>query len=242
MRLVFIRHAEPDYENNTLTPKGFREAEILSHRVVQWEVDRFYVSPLARAKLTIQPSLDKLHQEAEVRDWLREFAYMITDPFTGQVHVPWDFMPEYWTRQEQFYDRKDFWQQPVLQSNPDYEKAVMAMRQGLDEILAGYGYHREGGYYRTEQAKTSGRDLLTVVFTAHLGAICEALGYLLGISPLVLQEGVFLAPTSVTVVNFEERIPGAAQARIQVMGDTRHLQEAGEPISYYGAFSTIEAL
>ncbi len=33
MRLIFIRHAEPDYEHNTLTKKGFREAEILSNRV-----------------------------------------------------------------------------------------------------------------------------------------------------------------------------------------------------------------
>ena len=24
MRLIFIRHAEPDYKNNTLTEKGFR--------------------------------------------------------------------------------------------------------------------------------------------------------------------------------------------------------------------------
>ena len=33
MRLILIRHCEPDYMNNTLTPKGFREAEILKDRV-----------------------------------------------------------------------------------------------------------------------------------------------------------------------------------------------------------------
>ena len=33
MRLVFVRHAEPDYENDSLTEKGFREAEILKERL-----------------------------------------------------------------------------------------------------------------------------------------------------------------------------------------------------------------
>ena len=32
MRLIFIRHAEPDYQHNCLTEKGCREAEILCGR------------------------------------------------------------------------------------------------------------------------------------------------------------------------------------------------------------------
>ena len=34
MRIIFIRHGEPDYDNNTLTEKGFREAELLKDRIV----------------------------------------------------------------------------------------------------------------------------------------------------------------------------------------------------------------
>ena len=29
MKITIIRHAEPDYENNTITKKGFKEADIL---------------------------------------------------------------------------------------------------------------------------------------------------------------------------------------------------------------------
>lgn len=242
MRLIFIRHAEPDYEHNTLTEKGFREARILSDRICTWTVDQFFVSPLERARLTIAPALEKLHRTAVTCEWLKEFSYRITDPTTGIVHVPWDFMPEYWTKDPLFYDKDHFWQQEVLRSNPAYEPAVMAMRAGLDDILATYGYHRLEGYYRTEDDKVRDDDGLTIVLSAHLGAICEAVGYLTGISPVVLQETFFLAPTSVTILNFEKRMPGAAQARVQVMGDTRHLHEAGEPISYYGAFSQIDDL
>ncbi len=29
MKITIIRHGDPDYENNTLTPTGFKEAEAL---------------------------------------------------------------------------------------------------------------------------------------------------------------------------------------------------------------------
>lgn len=47
MRLIFIRHGDPDYVHDTLTEKGKREAELLAQRVKNWDVSKFYVSPLA---------------------------------------------------------------------------------------------------------------------------------------------------------------------------------------------------
>lgn len=32
MRILFIRHGDPDYENDTLTEKGCREADLLAQR------------------------------------------------------------------------------------------------------------------------------------------------------------------------------------------------------------------
>ena len=44
MRLIFIRHAEPDYSIDSLTEKGWREAELLSERLSKLNVKEFYVS------------------------------------------------------------------------------------------------------------------------------------------------------------------------------------------------------
>lgn len=52
MRLLFIRHGEPDYEKDSLTPKGFREAEYLAEYLAGEKIDYCYVSPLGRAKDT----------------------------------------------------------------------------------------------------------------------------------------------------------------------------------------------
>jgi probable phosphoglycerate mutase len=242
MRLIFIRHAEPDYENDTLTAKGFREAEILSGRVSRWDVDRFYCSPLPRAALTAKPSLDKMGRSAVMCDWLKEFNYYVTDPTTGRVKVPWDFMPQYWTKEDLFYDHRSWYRHPLFDENPEYEQAVYNMREGLDGILAQYGYTRHEGYYLCDDEKVKDDDNTTVVFFAHLGANCEAMGYLLGISPLVLQQSTCLAPTSVSILNAEKRTPGAAMFRAQVIGSTSHLENAGEPLSRYAAFSDIHDL
>ena len=34
MRILFIRHGDPDYENDTLTEKGCREADLLAQKSV----------------------------------------------------------------------------------------------------------------------------------------------------------------------------------------------------------------
>lgn len=49
MKLIIIRHGDPDYEHDTLTPKGVREAKLLSERISKLDVKAFYCSPLGRA-------------------------------------------------------------------------------------------------------------------------------------------------------------------------------------------------
>lgn len=106
MRIIFIRHGDPDYQHDSLTEKGRREAALLSERVSSWEnITEIFCSPLGRAQETASYSLARLGREAITYPWLQEFAYMIDDPTTGRHGVPWDFMPEYWTEMEEMYDK-----------------------------------------------------------------------------------------------------------------------------------------
>ena len=83
MKLIFIRHGEPNYEIDSLTEKGWREAELLSKRTVKWNVTDFYCSPLGRAKDTASFTLKNAGREAEILPWLREFDAPVLDPETG---------------------------------------------------------------------------------------------------------------------------------------------------------------
>ena len=72
MRLIFIRHAEPDYEHDSVTEKGEREARLLAERLAREKVDGVYISPLGRAQRTAQAYLKKVDGQGETCDWLQD--------------------------------------------------------------------------------------------------------------------------------------------------------------------------
>ena len=96
MRLIFIRHGEPDYEHDSLTEKGWREAKLLAARTKDWHVDDFYVSPLGRAQDTASFTLKAHGKTAEIMDWLHEFLGKVPDG-AGGTRLCWDLMPADWT-------------------------------------------------------------------------------------------------------------------------------------------------
>ncbi len=258
MRIIFIRHGDPDYANDTLTQKGWREAKLLAKRVRDWNVKDFYCSPLGRAQDTASCSLNIMNRQAVTYDWLREFYYPITDPTTGRYGVPWDFMPSYWTKEPLFYDKDHWHEADVLKSNNELKPAFDEVCCGLDNVLEKYGYMRDGMIYRTgiikeetgasfltpDSGKDAGTSKLlksysddTIVIFCHLGVTFAMMSHLLGIAPTLLWQNFFIAPASVTVLISEERIPGEAYFRAQVVGDTSHLRDGNEPVSQAGYFA-----
>ena len=64
MKLLIVRHADPDYSIDSLTPTGWKEAELLSERLKTLDIKDFYTSPLGRAKDTASLTLSKMNREA----------------------------------------------------------------------------------------------------------------------------------------------------------------------------------
>ena len=64
MRILLIRHAEPDYINDSITEKGKREARLLSDRIARYNIRDFYVSPLGRARDTAEYTLQNEKQKS----------------------------------------------------------------------------------------------------------------------------------------------------------------------------------
>lgn len=233
MRLIFVRHAEPDYEHDSLTEKGWREAALLAERTVRWRVDEFYCSPLGGARDTASLTLEKCGRQAVTCDWLREFDAPVKDSVTGKERLPWDLMPGYWTKIPGLQSVDTFADTSLMRTGrvrSEYERVC----RGIDGIIAAHGYVRDGKMYRTQAHNED-----TVVLFCHMGVTFFMLSHLLGISPVNLIHGMFLPPSSVTIVTTEEVIPGEAGFRCQTVGDTSHLYCAGEPVSRMGYFAEI---
>jgi len=237
MKLYIVRHADPDYSIDSLTPKGWKEAYLLADRLEKIEDAHYYCSPLGRANDTAAETLRRISERegrpvtAKIMPWLREFDGKVPDPVTGDIRpVAWDVMPSYWSQRDILFDR-DHWLESDYFENSDTSEKIAAVNDGVDEILAAHGYRREGRIYRAERANED-----NVILFCHFGVESVILGHILGISPFALWHGFIALPTGVTVLNTEEREQGFVSFRCSRFGDLSHLDIAGEPEAFSGRF------
>lgn len=251
MRILFVRHGDPDYVNDTLTEKGHREAALLAEIADDWQMGTCYVSPLGRAQHTAEYSLKKLGKTAEVKEFLREFpaqvdinhseelqkaypdAYKRMDGNKYQPRIVWDMLPGYMTSHPEYLDRNG-WRHSEVAKYSDIENVYDRVTKEFDALLAEYGYVRENDYYRVEKECTE-----TITFFCHYGISCVLLSHLWNISPYVLWNGIVLLPTSVTEVFSEEREQGIAYFRARRTGDLTHLYIGKEEPSFSARFREV---
>lgn len=231
MKLLIIRHGEPDYSIDSLTEKGWREAELLADRLVKLDIRDFYVSPLGRARDTAKPTLTRLNREAEVLDWMHEFRGYARDPFTGDRRCPWNLAPQYWTKQKELYD-PEAWREHPIYAAGTVGQVYDETAAGIDALLARYGYTRDGGIYRCAENTQD-----TIALFCHFGLGMAIISHLIGVSPSVLWQGFFMTASSVTTFVTEERVKGEVYFKCVQLGDTSHLYAAGEPLSSAGLLS-----
>lgn len=242
MKILFIRHGDPDYEHDTLTEKGEREAELLAVRIAAYEskygIRDIYVSSMGRARKTAQYSLDAIKREpTAVYDWLREFSGMCIRPDKAKPYMCWDWLPQDWTADFKSYGFESWRELPqMLDETATAVERYDYVNGELDKLLAGYGYRRNklegGGFYY--DALEPNND--TIAIFCHFGVESVMLSHLTGISPMILWHATAAAPTSVTTITTEERREGIATWRINAYGDISHLYAGGEEPSFSARF------
>ena len=236
MKILFIRHGDPDYAKDSLTEKGWREAKALADFLTApggmgWDIETFYCSPLGRARDTASLTLRKLGAKAEILDFFREFNRLIVDPRTGKKHIPWDFYPADWTVDERMLDPLRWKEAAIFQESPEVAAYYEHVSQSLDSLLSEHGYVREGLYYRAVKASHE-----TIAIFCHFGIASMLLSHLLNLSPVALTNGSFIPPTGLTLLQTEERDPGITYFRMNFMGAAPHLALSGEPLSGSGLY------
>ena len=239
---MLIRHGDHDYEHDTLTEKGHREAKLLSDMAEHLNLGECFMSPLGRAQHTAAYSLKKTGKTAQVLDWLREFP-AVTDlngskelqsayPDTKKngvlfkQRIVWDMVPSYLSSHPEYWTVNG-WQNSEAARCGDMVSVYDNLIRNLDQFLAERGYVREENHYHVVKESTD-----TVTFFCHFGVICAILSHLWNVSPFILWHSFALAPTSVTEIVTEERERGIASFRGLRIGDISHLYAGGEAPSF----------
>ena len=230
MRILLIRHGEPDYGGDSLTLRGKTEAELLSLRMSKYEIRDFYVSPLGRARETAEYTLRRMNREAEVLPWLEEFRARHIDPESGKSQIVWNRKPRDWTRYPESFD-PDRWVDIPPFRNSNAGEIWQEVKDGVDALLARYGFRKDGAIWRSEENRPD-----TIALFCHFGISMAILAYLTDVSPMITWHRIMCLPSSVTEIVTEERIPGEAFFRAVKIGDLTHLEMNGCPRSTHGLY------
>lgn len=228
MRLYLIRHADPDYPNNTITPAGHLEAKALAERMREVGLDYIYTSPLGRAIDTMRYTAEALDMGWEVAEWTAELGdCRIRTEQWGEFCV-WD-LPGEVIRARRPFATAENWHTHEMLSNPLYKETFERVQRDSDAFFARHGYELEDGRYRIVRPNRH-----RIAVFCHGGFGLWWLAHLLELPLPLMWSGFFLPPSSVTTVLFDERSPQWAVPRCIGVGDVSHLYAAGLPVQPSG--------
>lgn len=230
MRLYLIRHADPDYENDTLTAAGKQEAAALGKRLASYNLDALYSSPMPRAYMTAQYTADLLKLPVTIEPWAREVqGWNYEAIIEGGEAIPvWDIPGEMLRAEPAYFDLERWCYTPPLDA-PRIREDYEALGAEIDMLVARYGYQREGRRYRITKS-----DRRQIALFCHNGTALAALAHLLCAPPPLIWCSFWHAPSSVTTILFEERGDEWAVPRALSVGDVSHLYESRLPVQPRG--------
>jgi probable phosphoglycerate mutase len=216
LELVLIRHADPDYANDTITKLGHRQAKALATHLRRCGVtfDGLFASHFGRAQATMRYTAEAYGLTGAICPWLGEPDGRVPDG-----RWSWSMpRPEHLEKGIPL-DAKN-WHRHV-----PYGKSLRAIQAerlaAFNAFLVDYGLFPDGLRYRVKKGT---RDQRLALF-AHEGFFKILLSGLLHWPlPYVLAHLTY-EPTGVTRLVFEEH-EGFATPRAVTINDRSHLKEA----------------
>lgn len=232
MLFFYLRHGDPIYKPDSLTPLGRRQAEALAHRLAQFGLDRIYASSSTRALQTAQPTCELLGLKPTVLEWCHEhLAYNQLDYVGKDGKRTWLFQnsemrrllntPEIRKLGVEWYRHETF-------AGTAYADGIQRIAKEADAFLEGLGYRHlpEQGVYRAERPN-AGR----VALFAHQGFGQAFLSWILDIPYPLFSTHFDMGHTGMTVIEFPEEQGECVPCVLELANDG-HLWRDGIPTNY----------
>ena len=220
MRLILVRHAEPNYELDCLTELGHKQAKIAAQRLINEGIEEIYSSPMGRARQTAQAFSDASGiKKIEILDFMHEIRYGPENDLYNQEWSPWAASDKMISKGQELCTEN--WREiPVFIGNTATIDVDNVMKNA-DSLLEKWGYKREGLYYRNIR---SNDDQHTIALFSHGGSSTALLSRIFNIPFPYLCATLHIPHTGITILRFD-RTPGKlAVPVIELACDGRHIQ------------------
>ena len=229
MLLFYIRHGDPIYNPNSLTPLGERQAEAVAKRLARYGIDKIYSSTSTRAIQTAQPTCEILKKEMELIDFCNETHAWNDLTITKDGITTWLFHNQeicsFFNDAEiknlgfNWYAHPDFTQ---------YKKGIDRVYNETDNFIKTLGYEhiRYSGKYKVTEPNNQ-----RIALFAHQGFGLSFLSCLLDIPYPMFATHFDMSHTGMTVIEFTNE-NGISIPKVLTLSSDSHLYKDDLPTKY----------
>lgn len=233
MILYYVRHGDPIYDPDSLTPLGEEQAKALAKRFLLYGLDKIYASDSNRAQLTAKPTSELLKKPITLCPWANEAIaghYFAVTNSKGQSD--WAFREEETVEK---FNRPDvraldrlWYTHPVFEGTA-FAEGVAKTDAAFDEFLLSLGYRhiREKGGYEVVHKNPE-----RVALFAHQGMGIVFLSSILDIPYPIFGPHFDLGHSSVTAIHFDDSHDFVVPRILQLSNDS-HLYREGILTGYH---------
>ena len=232
MLFIYVRHGDPTYSPDALTPLGRRQAEAVAKRIAAFGVDQIYASTSNRAIETAQPTCELLKKDMTLLDFTNEsHAWNQLSIVTKTGLRTWAFSapeikqlfvtPELLQMGREWYDHPDL-------KGYTFKEGIERIQRESDNFFLSLGYeHIENtGAYKVIRPNND-----RVALFAHQGFGLAFLSCLLDITYPQFCMHFDMGHTGMTVIEFQEE-NGIEIPKVLTLASDSHLYREGLPTNY----------
>lgn len=221
MRLIFVRHGEPDYRNDCLTEKGVIQAMATAERLHDEPIKAIYCSPMGRARQTASFTAEDHKLPIQILEYMHEIDW--GDKVEG-AGIPWrghPWMLSDWLLSEhpEYVGSQAWKEHPYFRDNICLDNYNM-ITENFDEFLRGFGLIRKDGLYFCEKPCDD-----TIALFAHGGSGGCMFAHVLGLPMPFTFSQLPYGFCSVSVFDFSPKENGMVLPRLELLNDMNHIGE-----------------
>lgn len=229
MLLYIVRHGDPIYYPDSLTPKGHLQAEALAKRFAVHGLDKIYSSPMIRARQTAEPTSELLGIPIEIEDWTSELAaakdfFVEKRKSDGKRNWIFGVNPTYYCNNETMGYFENWYESDFFKDHPekDFKSGFERIQNKSDELIERHGYKRDGAVYKILKPNND-----RIAVFCHAGFGSTWIAHLLGLPPHMVWGKISMPCTGVTTFEFENYENGLTAPCLRQLADCSHLYIEG---------------
>ena len=233
MLFFYVRHGDPIYNPDSLTPLGLEQAEAIKYRLAQYGLDKIYASSSNRAILTATPTAELLGKEIEILDWCNEsYAWQDFSMPNDENYYTWSYnhphikklymSDEIRMMGRNWYDHEAF-------KNTRIKEGTLRVEREVDAFMLSLGYRndRDKGYYIAENPTNE-----RVALFVHEGFGTAFLSALLDMPYPLYSTHFTMCHTGMTVINFAVEKDGSVFPKVLTLSSDSHIYAQRLPTRY----------